>query len=145
MPVLPSALDMNAGDIPQSCNVCGGMHFLRRTARLVQAARQCDECRTRHPAKPNEVWFESSSAGGWVKFRDCVGQLLLLGVHACSWECGLVGALHSHGCLPSRQELNRLSPCGSAPALAAARSLCLQASAAARSTCSAATRGWCTT
>jgi hypothetical protein len=103
--------------------VCGGMHFLRRTDRPVHAARQCDECRTRHPAKQNEVWFESSSAGGWV--GEWAGgvwgvcgpasvvsdAILRLGV----WFGGCV-ALRFHGRLPSRQELNCLPACGSAPA-----------------------------
>ncbi|PRW59135.1 dnaJ-like protein dnj-5-like [Chlorella sorokiniana] len=51
------------GDLPQHCDVCGGLHFLRRTDRPMAAARQCDECGTRHPVRQNEVWFESASAG----------------------------------------------------------------------------------
>lgn len=59
-----------AGDLPQHCDMCGGLHFLRRTDRPMSAARQCDECGTRHPVRQNEVWFESASAGGWaVRFE----------------------------------------------------------------------------
>lgn len=54
---------VEAGDIPQQCSACGGLHFMRRTERPVAAARTCDECGTRHAVRENEVWFESESAG----------------------------------------------------------------------------------
>lgn len=54
---------VDAGDIPQQCSHCGGLHFMRKTERPMAAARQCDECGTRHPVRQHEVWFESSSAG----------------------------------------------------------------------------------
>lgn len=68
-----------AGDLPQHCDMCGGLHFLRRTDRPMSAARQCDECGTRHPVRQNEVWFESASAGGWaVGWWDGTGGMHVL-------------------------------------------------------------------
>ena len=62
-----------AGDIPQRCDLCGDLHWLRRTDRPMAAARQCDSCGTRHPVRQNEVWFESANAGGLVErwLRTC--------------------------------------------------------------------------
>lgn len=54
---------VDAGDIPQHCSTCGGLHFMRHTDRPMAAARTCDECGTRHAVRENEVWFESESAG----------------------------------------------------------------------------------
>jgi hypothetical protein len=44
------------------------------------AARQCDDCGTRHPVRNNEIWFETQSAGeaGSSFFCEGFGALVAL-------------------------------------------------------------------
>lgn len=55
------------------------------------AARQCDECGTRHPVRQNEVWFESARAGGWA--ASVAGVLFCRGRMGCDAGARLANQL----------------------------------------------------